>query len=82
MSPKVEYGSHGTIESPLYNPTPPYNGDPQSPYHKSCQVSCLKINYRIIILLMEYNILIYTYLNRYGFFIINMVQTAVRLDYI
>lgn len=40
MSPKVEYGSHGTIESPLYNPTPPYNGDPQSPYHKSCQVSC------------------------------------------
>lgn len=59
MSPKVEYGSHGTIESPLYNPTPPYNGDPQSPYHKSCQVSCLY---------------------RYGFSIINMVQTAVLLD--
>ncbi|XP_061927823.1 ALK tyrosine kinase receptor isoform X2 [Apis cerana] len=38
MSPKVEYGSHGTIESPLYNPTPPYNGDPQSFYYKSCQV--------------------------------------------
>lgn len=51
MSPKVEYGSHGTIESPLYNPTPPYNGDPQSFYYKSCQVSWLKINYRIIILL-------------------------------
>ncbi|XP_050480798.1 ALK tyrosine kinase receptor isoform X2 [Bombus huntii] len=38
MSPRVEYGSRGTIESPLYNPTPPYNGDPKSPYYKSCQV--------------------------------------------
>lgn len=49
MSPKVEYGSHGTIESPLYNPTPPYNGDPQSPYHKSCQVS-----WKLIIELLYY----------------------------
>ncbi|KAK1117952.1 hypothetical protein K0M31_015619 [Melipona bicolor] len=38
MSTRVEYGSRGTIESPTYNPTPPYNGDPKSPYHQSCQV--------------------------------------------
>ncbi|KAK9299944.1 hypothetical protein QLX08_007170 [Tetragonisca angustula] len=38
MSSRVPYGSRGIIESPLYNPTPPYNGDPKSPYHKSCQV--------------------------------------------
>ncbi|XP_076176518.1 anaplastic lymphoma kinase isoform X2 [Ptiloglossa arizonensis] len=38
MSKKVEYGSRGTIESPLYNPTPPYSSDPKSRYHRSCQV--------------------------------------------
>lgn len=34
----VGYGSRATIESPLYNPTPPYSSDPKSPYHQSCQV--------------------------------------------
>ncbi|XP_017761306.1 PREDICTED: leukocyte tyrosine kinase receptor isoform X2 [Eufriesea mexicana] len=38
MSTRVKYASRGTIESPLYNPTPPYHGDPKSPYYKSCQV--------------------------------------------
>ncbi|XP_076236265.1 anaplastic lymphoma kinase isoform X2 [Calliopsis andreniformis] len=38
MSKRVDYGSRGTIESPLYNPTPPYSSDPESPYYKSCQV--------------------------------------------
>ncbi|XP_034171879.1 anaplastic lymphoma kinase isoform X1 [Osmia lignaria lignaria] len=38
MSKRVEYGSRGTIESPLYNPTPPYSSDIKSPYYGSCQV--------------------------------------------
>ncbi|XP_076635362.1 anaplastic lymphoma kinase isoform X1 [Colletes latitarsis] len=38
MSKKIVYGSRATIESPLYNPTPPYSSDPKSRYHRSCQV--------------------------------------------
>ncbi|XP_025157747.1 ALK tyrosine kinase receptor [Harpegnathos saltator] len=38
MSKRVEYGSRGTIESSLYNPTPPYSSDIKSPYYQSCQV--------------------------------------------
>jgi len=34
----IKYGSRGTITSPLYNPTPPYSNDPNSPYYRSCQV--------------------------------------------
>ncbi|XP_011256082.1 ALK tyrosine kinase receptor isoform X1 [Camponotus floridanus] len=34
----IEYGSRGTIESPLYNPTPPYSNDPKSLYYQSCQI--------------------------------------------
>ncbi|KAL6421509.1 hypothetical protein ACFW04_014280 [Cataglyphis niger] len=37
-SQHVGYGSRATIESPLYNPTPPYSSDPKSPYHQSCQI--------------------------------------------
>lgn len=33
-----KYGSRGTLESPLFNPTPPYSSDPNSSYHQSCQV--------------------------------------------
>ncbi|XP_012145693.1 anaplastic lymphoma kinase isoform X2 [Megachile rotundata] len=36
--PKANYGSRGTIESPLYNPTPPYSSDEKSPYYKTCEV--------------------------------------------
>ncbi|XP_067210065.1 ALK tyrosine kinase receptor isoform X2 [Linepithema humile] len=42
MAPKhvlgVAYGSRGTIDSPLYNPTPPYSSDPENPFYRSCQV--------------------------------------------
>ncbi|CAK9818713.1 ALK tyrosine kinase receptor [Anthophora plagiata] len=38
MSKQVVYGSRGTIESPLYNPTPPYSSDKTSRYYRSCQV--------------------------------------------
>ncbi|KAG7206284.1 hypothetical protein KM043_003665 [Ampulex compressa] len=38
MSKRADYGSRGTIESPVYNPTPPYSSDPKSRYHQSCQV--------------------------------------------
>ncbi|XP_053974206.1 ALK tyrosine kinase receptor isoform X2 [Hylaeus volcanicus] len=38
MSKKSDYGSRGTIESPLYNPTPPYSSDVKSRYYRSCQV--------------------------------------------
>ncbi|XP_033212809.1 ALK tyrosine kinase receptor [Belonocnema kinseyi] len=38
MSKRADYGSRGTISSPLYNPTPPYSSDPTSPYFQSCQV--------------------------------------------
>ncbi|XP_019886426.2 ALK tyrosine kinase receptor isoform X2 [Ooceraea biroi] len=34
----VAYGSRATLESPLYNPTPPYSSDPMSPYFHSCQI--------------------------------------------
>ncbi|XP_024885516.1 leukocyte tyrosine kinase receptor [Temnothorax curvispinosus] len=34
----VKYGSRATMTSPLYNPTPPYSRDPNSPYYRSCQV--------------------------------------------
>ncbi|XP_070151129.1 ALK tyrosine kinase receptor isoform X2 [Polyergus mexicanus] len=34
----IRYGSRGTLESPLYNPTPPYSSDPKSPYRYSCQI--------------------------------------------
>lgn len=40
-SPSEKYGNRGTIESPLYNPTPPYSSNPKSPYYQSCQV-CFK----------------------------------------
>ncbi|XP_020282879.1 ALK tyrosine kinase receptor isoform X2 [Pseudomyrmex gracilis] len=33
-----EYGSRGTIQSTLYNPTPPYSSDRKSPYYHSCQI--------------------------------------------
>ncbi|XP_029176509.1 ALK tyrosine kinase receptor-like isoform X2 [Nylanderia fulva] len=33
-----KYGNRGTIESPLYNPTPPYSNNSTSPYHRSCQI--------------------------------------------
>ncbi|XP_017880511.1 ALK tyrosine kinase receptor isoform X2 [Ceratina calcarata] len=38
MLQRGKYGSRATIESPVYNPTPPYNGDTKSGYHQSCQV--------------------------------------------
>uniref|UniRef100_A0ABD2WEB8 Tyrosine-protein kinase receptor n=1 Tax=Trichogramma kaykai TaxID=54128 RepID=A0ABD2WEB8_9HYME len=38
MSRKVEYGSQGTLKSPIFNPTPPYHNDTSSPYYKSCKV--------------------------------------------
>ncbi|XP_015594749.1 ALK tyrosine kinase receptor isoform X1 [Cephus cinctus] len=38
MSRRAEYGSRATIESPVFNPTPPYNSDRTSPYYQSCQV--------------------------------------------
>ncbi|XP_032676195.1 MAM and LDL-receptor class A domain-containing protein 1-like [Odontomachus brunneus] len=42
MFKRVAYGSRGTIESPLYNPTPPYSSDPKNLFYQSCQVrSCL-----------------------------------------
>lgn len=31
-------GDRATLSSPIFNPTPPYNSDPKSPYYKSCQV--------------------------------------------
>ncbi|XP_043282880.1 ALK tyrosine kinase receptor isoform X2 [Venturia canescens] len=34
----VPYGSQGTLESPIFNPIPPYTSDPKSPYYRSCQV--------------------------------------------
>ncbi|XP_046835258.1 ALK tyrosine kinase receptor isoform X2 [Vespa crabro] len=34
----IKYGSRGTLESPLFNPTPPYSSDPNSFYHQSCQI--------------------------------------------
>ncbi|XP_035737787.1 ALK tyrosine kinase receptor-like isoform X3 [Vespa mandarinia] len=34
----IKYGSRGTLESPLFNPTPPYSSDPNSSYHQSCQI--------------------------------------------
>ncbi|KYN34630.1 ALK tyrosine kinase receptor [Trachymyrmex septentrionalis] len=37
-SKNIKYGSRGTITSPLYNPTPPYASNRESPFHKSCQV--------------------------------------------
>ncbi|XP_015429458.1 PREDICTED: ALK tyrosine kinase receptor [Dufourea novaeangliae] len=38
VSKQVKLGSRGTIESPLYNPTPPYSSDANSRYYRSCQV--------------------------------------------
>lgn len=38
MSKPVKYGSSATIESPLYNPTPPYSSDPKSRYYRSCKL--------------------------------------------
>ncbi|KOC67358.1 MAM and LDL-receptor class A domain-containing protein C10orf112 [Habropoda laboriosa] len=38
MSQRGLYGSQGTIESPLYNPTPPYSSDNSTRYYQSCQV--------------------------------------------
>ncbi|XP_051176144.1 leukocyte tyrosine kinase receptor-like [Leptopilina boulardi] len=38
MSKRADYGSRGTINSPLFNPTPPYSSDPTSPYFQTCQV--------------------------------------------
>ncbi|XP_014612844.1 PREDICTED: ALK tyrosine kinase receptor [Polistes canadensis] len=32
------YGYEGLLESPLFNPTPPYSNDPNSSYHHSCQI--------------------------------------------
>lgn len=51
----IRYGSRGTLESPLYNPTPPYSSDPESPYHHSCQVCVCNF-----ILLLYSILLIYT----------------------
>ncbi|XP_033330553.2 anaplastic lymphoma kinase isoform X2 [Megalopta genalis] len=38
VSKALGLGSSGTIESPLYNPTPLYSSDKKSPYYRSCQV--------------------------------------------
>ncbi|XP_063995101.1 leukocyte tyrosine kinase receptor isoform X2 [Diachasmimorpha longicaudata] len=31
-------GDRATLNSPIFNPTPPYSSDPKSPYYQSCQV--------------------------------------------
>ncbi|XP_078052989.1 anaplastic lymphoma kinase isoform X3 [Augochlora pura] len=38
VSKALGLGSSGTIESPLFNPTPLYSSDKKSPYYRSCQV--------------------------------------------
>ncbi|XP_014489492.1 PREDICTED: ALK tyrosine kinase receptor isoform X2 [Dinoponera quadriceps] len=38
MNNRVAYGSRATIESPLYNPTPPYSSDSKNPYYQTCQI--------------------------------------------
>ncbi|XP_011494179.1 PREDICTED: leukocyte tyrosine kinase receptor [Ceratosolen solmsi marchali] len=38
MSRRVDYGSQGTINSPIFNRAPPYHSDPENPYYKSCKV--------------------------------------------
>lgn len=53
MSKRADYGSRGTISSPLFNPTPPYSSDRTSPYFQSCQVSvfktfCLRIEFTFL----------------------------------
>ncbi|XP_076300861.1 anaplastic lymphoma kinase isoform X1 [Lasioglossum baleicum] len=37
VSKALRLGSSATIESPIFNPTPPYSSDKDSPYYKSCQ---------------------------------------------
>jgi len=50
----IEYGSRGTIESPLYNPTPPYSNDPKSLYYQSCQVCVCNLCIFSILLIVYY----------------------------
>ncbi|XP_031836034.1 anaplastic lymphoma kinase isoform X3 [Nomia melanderi] len=38
MYKRLGLGSSSTLESPIYNPTPPYHNDEKSPYYKTCQV--------------------------------------------
>ncbi|XP_068993762.1 ALK tyrosine kinase receptor isoform X2 [Neodiprion pinetum] len=38
MSGSLHYGDRARLESPVYNPTPPYSSDANNPYYKSCQV--------------------------------------------
>lgn len=55
MSGSLKYGDRARLESPVYNPTPPYSSDETSPYFKSCQVSIKSINNKAETILTERN---------------------------
>ena len=39
----VQYGNKGVLNSPIFNPTPPYHSDERSPYYMSCKVGVLPV---------------------------------------
>lgn len=38
------FGDQAGLDSPLFNPTPPYSSDKTNPYYRSCQVSITRLN--------------------------------------
>lgn len=72
-----KYGTRSTLESPLFNPTPPYSSDPNSPYYQSCQVSILSL--RLSYSLFYFLFIVY---HRSDSFIIVTAYRVVLSDYI